>query len=540
MYVFENPILQHELVVNLRKARGFILLFVYVGILGLLVYAAWPSDETLDLARPEKARALVNLFFFGQYALMTLMTPSFAAGAITGEKERESYEMLLASPLRPGAIVLGKLAASLAPLAELMIAALPIVMLCLPLGGVSLYDVLGAYVAMIASVGLSGMICLWASSYFTRTSAALVVSYLLILPLAMAGVVLWQSLSQVGQTRLWVLVLFVPAGCAAVSAMLWLDICRRLMKPPDLGAGGNQAIDLETEAREAIGLYIERDQFPDRLFAPPKRTTFLADDANPIYDKEIRSEIFAQGTLMLRLVIQVSMILALVVMAGCLFFSPWLAPWYVSYVLLFNMLVGPVFSAGSVTNERERATLDLLLTTLITPWQMMWGKLLSGLRVSSVLTSFLLWPLVLATIMPGLGFWSNLPTVLGYFLIVAVSAATTATTAMLCSTLARRTSTSLTASYVVLSALYLLPPATAVFVRIFAPGGRVAASLPWLSSLSPFSAAFQLPLAFSQAPAIRAGAPSAFFGYLGFTVVLNALMLLAVTRLIEARWRVME
>ena len=38
-------------------------------------------------------------FFLGQYLLVSLMAPSFAAGAITGEKERESYEMLLASPL---------------------------------------------------------------------------------------------------------------------------------------------------------------------------------------------------------------------------------------------------------------------------------------------------------------------------------------------------------------------------------------------------------------------------------------------------------
>ena len=43
------------------------------------------------------------------------------------------------------------------------------------------------------------------------------------------------------------------------------------------------------------------------------------------------------------------------------------APWYIAYVLLFNMLVGPVFSAGSVTSERERQTLDLLLVTDLTP-----------------------------------------------------------------------------------------------------------------------------------------------------------------------------
>ena len=67
------------------------------------------------MAQPEAAKRLVNLFFFGQYMLASLMAPSFAAGAITGEKERMSYEMLLASPLRPGAIVLGKLFAVAVP-----------------------------------------------------------------------------------------------------------------------------------------------------------------------------------------------------------------------------------------------------------------------------------------------------------------------------------------------------------------------------------------------------------------------------------------
>ena len=64
-------------------------------------------------ANPEDGKTLVNLIFLEQYLLASLMAPSFAAGAITGEKERRSYEMLLASPLRPEAIVLGKLLASL-------------------------------------------------------------------------------------------------------------------------------------------------------------------------------------------------------------------------------------------------------------------------------------------------------------------------------------------------------------------------------------------------------------------------------------------
>ena len=117
----------------------------------------------------------------------------------------------------------------------------------------------------------------------------------------------------------------------------------------------------------AIGVVIDRDLFPDKLFAPAKRTDLMPDGTNPVLDKELRSEIFSQGTLMLRVVIQVSMLLSIPLMAGLLFLRSDKAGYYVSYVLTFNLLVGPVFSSGSITQERERQTLSLLLTTLLTP-----------------------------------------------------------------------------------------------------------------------------------------------------------------------------
>ncbi len=539
MYLFENPVLQNELVANLRMTRTFVLLFAYVGFLGLLVFAAWPAAERIDMSNSDKAKPLVNLLFLGQYMLMSLMAPSFAAGAITGEKERDSFEMLLASPIRPAAIVLGKLAASLCPLAELMIGSLPVVMLCLPLGGVQFFEVLAAYLAMISSVALFAMISLWCSSYFVRTSASLVVSYLMILPLAMAGVFVWQALDQLGEARLLVVFTVVPIACLSLSALLFADTSRRLLQAPDLGGAGREAIDLETEAESAVGLYIKRDEFPDRLFAPPKRTTFLPDDANPIYDKEIRSEIFSQGTLMLRLVIQISMGLAMFVMAYCLFLRPQYAPWYSAYVLFFNMLVGPVFTAGSVTSERERQTLDLLLTTLITPWQMMWGKLLSGLRVSSVLTGFLMWPVLLACIMP-LEFWYNLPTMGGYFLVVMLTCITTAMTALFCSTLFTKTSSSLLATYLISITLFLVPLAAERFVDVFVrtPAAKEIVQLAGISS--PFAAVFNLPLEVSSAPQPRAVSLPVFWGHLFFAVVYNVVLLSAVTWLFRIRWRVSD
>ena len=108
------------------------------GLFRLAAGAAARSDDN-----PEAAKQLVNLVFLGQYLLASLMAPSFAAGAITGEKERKSYEMLLASPLRPGADRAGQAAGlALTHLAMLIFSSLPIVHALLPLGGTSFYEVL--------------------------------------------------------------------------------------------------------------------------------------------------------------------------------------------------------------------------------------------------------------------------------------------------------------------------------------------------------------------------------------------------------------
>ena len=551
MYLRENPVLQHELIANLRLGKSFLLLLVYVALLGGVVYLAWPQDTMLDLTgNPEASRRLVNMFFLGQFVLASMMTPSFAAAAITGEKERKSYEMLLASPLQPGAIVLGKLVASLTHIAILILCSLPIVMLCLPLGGVSPFEVLAAFIAMLSSVVLFGMISVACSSYFRRTSASLVVAYILILPLVLFGALLWRGLEQYGDMRFWITVVGAPLISFLVSFLLWKKTSHRLLHPADLGSEGKEVVDLETEAQDAVGLYIKRDEFPDKLFAPPKRNDFIADGTNPIYDKEMRSEIFSQGTLMLRLVIQVSMGLAIPVMAVCLFISPKLAPWYIGYVVLFNVLVGPVFSAGSITNERERQTLDLLLTTLITPWQMLWGKLIAGLRVSTVLTSFLLWPLILACVMP-VGFWRSLDTMLFYLLIVAICSVLTAVIAMFCSVFFQKTSMSLMTSYLVIVTQFVLPPAANYFADTFFPNTNTSDAIHAVSIISPITAAFSLPLDAgrgSDGLNSSIGATSSattsnqniygFLAFMAFAAFEITLLLLIMVWLFNGRWRV--
>ncbi len=538
MYLRENPVLQREMLVNLRMKRAFVLLFVYIAMLGAMVYFAWPADKKIDMTNPQASITLVNMFFLGQYILASLMAPTFAAGAITGEKERKTYEMVLASPMRPVAIVIGKLLASLAHLALLIFSSLPIVMLCLPLGGTSIYEVLAVYLALILSTATFGMISLACSSYFQRTSASLVVSYLIILPLALMGLFFWNGLGagEFARFRLYLTFTFLPVVCLVIWGALLAITSSRLLHPPDVGSEGKEVIDEEREQHSAVGLVIRRDQFPDKLFAPPKRTGLLADGANPVYDKEMRSEIFSQGTLMLRVVIQMSMFLAIPLMAWCLYLKPQLAPWYISYVVLFNMLVGPVFSAGAVTSERERQTLDLLLTTLITPGQILMGKLISGLRVSSVLTFFLLWPLALACVMVS-DYWHNLISMAGYVAIIVVTCVTTATFALFCSVIVRRTSVALMTSYSMIVILFMAPIAAQVFVRTFFPESQELVNR--VAFVSPIATADALPLNLNR-PNVDARPAQwpVFYGFLIFHGLLNVVLLVIMSWFFRTRWRV--
>lgn len=541
MYLLENPVLQRELLVNLRMSRGFGLLLGYVGLLGGLVYYAWPQQQTLDLTTtPEEARRLVNLFLLGQFVLISLMAPSFAAGSITGEKERKTYEMLLASPMRPGAIVLGKLLASLVHLAALVVATLPIVMLCLLLGGVHVAELSATYVGMGAAVVTFGMISLACSSYFGRTAAALVVSYSFILPLVLVAVVFYQSVSALPRLRLTALALGAPSAAAGLCGVLLVAISRRLMHPPDVGAEAEEVVDLEEEQRDAVGMVIRHDQFPDSLFAPPKRTDLMADQANPVYDKEMRSEIFGRGTLMLRLVIQMSMALALVVMAVCLYVYPHRAAWYTSYVILFNMLVGPVFAAGSVTNERERQTLELLLTTLLSPWQILAGKLAASLRISAVLTGFLVWPILLAWLLPPWKLWQDTVAIVGYLAILIVTCLTTTTLAMFTSVLCRKTSTSMISAYGLVCLLFIGPVAARLFGELTSASPEVMQWIDRALVSSPFAATHSLPVGASDDPSsapVRWGPGFAAPGFLAFALALDVVLWGTILWLFRLRWR---
>jgi ABC-type transport system involved in multi-copper enzyme maturation permease subunit len=118
------------------------------------------------------------------------------------------------------------------------------------------------------------------------------------------------------------------------------------------------------------------------------------------------------------------------------------------YLVVFQMIlvtfIAPALTAGAISSERERQTIDLLFVTRIAPFSIIWGKLLASM-------SFVVLLLLLSVPIFSLVFLFGgveLDQVLYCFLITLAAALTLGLLGVAFSTLLRRTLPATVASYV--------------------------------------------------------------------------------------------
>src|SRR5207244_3715494 len=124
----------------LRKRSIWVIIF-YVLLMGLLgwflINAATSSPSNGNLSLDRIGLYLYNLLAVIQLFLVMFITPAFTATAINGEKERQTYDLLICSRLSPFSLAAGKLAAGLAHALLLIAASIPIFSLVFFFGGIS-------------------------------------------------------------------------------------------------------------------------------------------------------------------------------------------------------------------------------------------------------------------------------------------------------------------------------------------------------------------------------------------------------------------
>ena len=201
-----------ELRGRVRGRRAFVVLTLYLLFLGTFAWAweliaerEYLRDTTLQGGSAAFASALVGQEVFGaliliETLLVVFLAPAFTAGAISLEREKQTLDMLTATPISSLAIVVGKLLSALAYVFLLIAASIPLTALVFVFGGVGPDDVLRAYAVLIVSALGLGSLGLFISAVMQRTQGATVVTFFTVLFLTlgtMFAVLFWNTMSGV-------------------------------------------------------------------------------------------------------------------------------------------------------------------------------------------------------------------------------------------------------------------------------------------------------------------------------------------------------
>jgi ABC-type transport system involved in multi-copper enzyme maturation permease subunit len=183
-----TPILLKELRSTLRGSRAALLIAVYVG-LGLiaarLVFGAVAGQ--LGSGPPIFGAQVGQAVFVGLVlalqGLTVFLAPATTVNSVSAEHERRTYELLLATPLRPAQLLVGKLLTGLAFVLLLLLAALPLFSVPLLFGGVTLADIARALAVLLGSAVAGACLGLFCSAAARQTYTATLLCYALLVAL---------------------------------------------------------------------------------------------------------------------------------------------------------------------------------------------------------------------------------------------------------------------------------------------------------------------------------------------------------------------
>lgn len=176
-----NPVYKRETTVSARSFRLALILVVFNAILALVVLLNMYSVmERVKLTAEIQYSSFTNLYVFVaavEFVLLMFIMPALTAGSISGERERQTLDLMLTTTMKPADIVLGKLAASLSTMSLLIASSFPLLAVSFVYGGITLYDMLLLLLCYTAVALLCGSMGICFSSLFKRSTLATVVSY---------------------------------------------------------------------------------------------------------------------------------------------------------------------------------------------------------------------------------------------------------------------------------------------------------------------------------------------------------------------------
>lgn len=176
-----NPVLAKELRDRVRSWRSPLIISIYLltlaGIGGFAYYLqtrySYGGTQALRLGM-----TIFGILVIVQIILIAFLTPGMTASIISGERERQTWPLLLVTRLSPLSIISGKLLSAISYMVLLILVSMPIYSTIFLFGAVAMRDLLLiVLISLVTTVTIAsiGLLC---SALFKRTITSIVISYL--------------------------------------------------------------------------------------------------------------------------------------------------------------------------------------------------------------------------------------------------------------------------------------------------------------------------------------------------------------------------
>lgn len=193
----DNPIVIKELRGRMRGRRAFIVLILYLLGISLLVGIVYNSLETNSYHQDLEFRQNAGKAIFGsvlgfELIMIGFIGPALTAGAITSERERQTFDLLRTTLISPRTLVLGKLASACTYLLLLTYTALPIQALAFLIGGIGMEEIIVSILMLLVNIFFFCALGFLCSTFSKRTLTATITCYSIILvSILLSGLIIY-------------------------------------------------------------------------------------------------------------------------------------------------------------------------------------------------------------------------------------------------------------------------------------------------------------------------------------------------------------
>lgn len=175
-----NPVLVKEIKLRFRNMKSFTGLFFYLMIMGIFVFGFINLTSSISgngFFRPEESFLLFSMLSYIQLGLILFITPGLTAGTVSGEREKQTLNILLTTAQSSFQIIFGKLLSSIAFLLLLLVSGLPIYSMVFLYGGVSPSQIVNIFLFYFLTLLVIGGLGVMFSTLTRRTIVSMIVTY---------------------------------------------------------------------------------------------------------------------------------------------------------------------------------------------------------------------------------------------------------------------------------------------------------------------------------------------------------------------------